>query len=56
MVRTVSVAYLSFTSKYGTNWGLMAAAGVITVIPMMILFMLMTRKFVTGMQEGGVKF
>ncbi|WP_274363137.1 carbohydrate ABC transporter permease [Paenibacillus thermotolerans] len=55
-VRTVSVSYLNFTSKYGTNWGLMAAGGVITVIPMVILFLIMTRKFVTGMQEGSVKF
>ncbi|HZG58753.1 carbohydrate ABC transporter permease [Paenibacillus sp.] len=55
-VRTVSVSYLNFTSKYGTNWGLMAAGGVITVVPMVVLFLLMTRKFVTGLQEGSVKF
>jgi len=55
-VRTVSVSYLNFTSKYGTNWGLMAAGGVITVIPMVIVFLLTTRRFVTGLQEGGLKF
>jgi raffinose/stachyose/melibiose transport system permease protein len=55
-VRTVSTQYLSFTSKYGTNWALMAASGVITVIPMIILFLLLTKKFITGLQEGGVKF
>ncbi|NBD23881.1 carbohydrate ABC transporter permease [Paenibacillus glycinis] len=55
-MKTVSVAYLNFTSKYGTNWGLMAAGGVLTVIPMIMLFLSMTKKFVSGLQEGGVKF
>ncbi|QGQ98350.1 carbohydrate ABC transporter permease [Paenibacillus psychroresistens] len=55
-LKTVSVAYLNFSSKYGTNWGLMAAGGVMTVIPMIILFMFMTKTFVTGLQEGSVKF
>jgi raffinose/stachyose/melibiose transport system permease protein len=55
-VRTVSTQYLSFTSKYGTNWALMAASGVITVVPMIILFLMLTRKFISGLQEGGVKF
>jgi raffinose/stachyose/melibiose transport system permease protein len=55
-LRPVSVAYLNFTSKHGSEWELMAACGVLTVIPMMILFLLMTRRFITGMQEGGLKF
>lgn len=55
-VRSVSVSYLNFTSKYGTDWGLMAAGGVLTVIPMVIIFLFLTRKFVTGLQEGGLKF
>lgn len=55
-VKTVSTQYLSFTSKYGTNWALLAASGVITVVPMILLFLLLTRKFISGLQEGGVKF
>jgi raffinose/stachyose/melibiose transport system permease protein len=55
-VRTVSVQFLNFSSKYSTNWGLMAAGGMITVVPMLILFLFMTRKFISGLQEGGVKF
>lgn len=55
-VRTVSVQYLNFTSKYGTDWSLMAAGGVLTVIPMVILFLLLTKKFISGLTEGGIKF
>ncbi|WP_223593695.1 carbohydrate ABC transporter permease [Neobacillus bataviensis] len=55
-VRTVAVQYLNFSSKYSTNWSLMAAGGVISVVPMIILFLLMTRRFISGLQEGGVKF
>ncbi|WP_219837063.1 carbohydrate ABC transporter permease [Paenibacillus sp. R14(2021)] len=55
-MKTVSVAYLNFTSKYNTNWALMAAGGILTVVPMVVLFLLMTKKFVSGLQEGSVKF
>ncbi|MCL6547589.1 MAG: carbohydrate ABC transporter permease [Alicyclobacillus sp.] len=55
-VRTVSVQYLNFSGKHGTEWGLMAAGGVMTVVPMLIIFLLMTRRFITGLQEGGMKF
>jgi raffinose/stachyose/melibiose transport system permease protein len=54
-VRTVSTQYLNFSSKYGTNWALMAASGVLTVVPMIILFLLFTKKFFSGIQDGGVK-
>jgi raffinose/stachyose/melibiose transport system permease protein len=55
-MRPVSVSFLTFSTRHATDWSLMAAGGVLTVIPMVILFLFMTRKFITGMQEGGVKF
>lgn len=55
-VRTVAAQYLTFATKYKTNWSLMFASGVLTILPMILLFMFMTRKFISGLQEGGVKF
>jgi raffinose/stachyose/melibiose transport system permease protein len=55
-VRTVAVQYLTFASKFKTNWSLMFASGVLTILPMILMFLFMTRKFISGLQEGGVKF
>ncbi len=55
-LRTLSVSYLDFQSRHATSWSLMAADGVLTVLPMVILFLLMTRRFITGLQEGALKF
>lgn len=55
-MRTVSVQYLAFAGKFTSNWVLMSASGVLTIIPMLILFIIMTRRFINGLQEGGVKF
>lgn len=55
-VRTVAVQYLTFAGKFKTNWSLMFASGVLTILPMILMFLLMTRKFISGLQEGGVKF
>ena len=54
--QTLAVSYLTFKGTYSTNWSLMAASGVMTVLPMMLLFIFMTRRFISGVQEGGLKF
>jgi raffinose/stachyose/melibiose transport system permease protein len=54
--RTLAVSYLDFQTQHSTSWSLMAADGVLTTLPMIVLFMLMTKRFITGLQEGAVKF
>jgi raffinose/stachyose/melibiose transport system permease protein len=54
--RTLAVSYLDFQTQHSTAWSLMAADGVMTTLPMVLLFLLMTKRFITGLQEGGLKF
>jgi len=54
--RTLAVSYLDFQTQHSTSWSLMAADGVMTTLPMVLLFLLMTKRFISGLQEGGLKF
>lgn len=53
--RTLPVALQSFIGQFEIQWGLLTAGGVITTIPVVILFMFIQRKLVEGMTAGAVK-
>ena len=53
-IRTLSVGMYSFQGEHIVNWGAMAAAGCITVLPVVILFVCFQKYFINGM-EGAVK-
>ena len=52
---TLSVGLKSFQSSLATEWGLYAAAAVIVSIPVVILFMSLSRFLVSGLTLGSVK-
>lgn len=54
-IKTVATRYLSFTDNYLSDWTLISAAGVITIIPIIIIFLVLQRHFIEGLTEGGVK-
>ncbi|PYG87960.1 carbohydrate ABC transporter membrane protein 2 (CUT1 family) [Ruminiclostridium sufflavum DSM 19573] len=54
-LRTVSVGLYSYITQYGVQWGELLSAVMITIIPIIILFVLLQRKFVDGMAAGAVK-
>ena len=53
-VRTLSVGIYSFQGENIVNWGAMAAAGCITILPVVVLFLCFQKYFINGM-EGAVK-
>ncbi|MFC4597652.1 carbohydrate ABC transporter permease [Cohnella hongkongensis] len=53
--RTVATRYLAFSGRYSSDWTLISAAGVITTAPILILYLLLQRRFVEGLVEGSVK-
>lgn len=53
--RTLPVAIYSFQGQHGTEWGLVFAAMIIALIPVMIVFFSMQKYFVKGLTTGGVK-
>ncbi|NED99564.1 carbohydrate ABC transporter permease [Phytoactinopolyspora halotolerans] len=53
-LRTLSVGMRAFVSENTTDWGGMAAAATISLIPLIILFVLLQRHFVKGF-AGAIK-
>ncbi|MFD9943372.1 carbohydrate ABC transporter permease [Nonomuraea sp. NPDC059023] len=53
--KTVPVAMNSFITQYDIDWGSMAAATVVSVIPTLILFAAIRRYIVEGLTAGAVK-
>jgi raffinose/stachyose/melibiose transport system permease protein len=51
----ISAAFLQFSQGNTQLYGLVNAAGVIMIIPVLILFLLMQRRFISGLASGGLK-
>jgi raffinose/stachyose/melibiose transport system permease protein len=54
-IRTVPVAILDFQGEYTTDFGLIFASVVMSVIPVLIVYVLMTRRFIAGVTAGSLK-
>lgn len=53
-LRTLSVGVYALRSDYGSEWGVMAAASTIALLPVIIVFLLLQRHFVSSI-AGAVK-
>lgn len=53
--RTLPIAIYSFQGQHGTEWGLVFAAMIIALIPVLIIFISLQRYFVSGITAGAVK-
>jgi raffinose/stachyose/melibiose transport system permease protein len=51
----ISAAFLQFQQGMSKLWGVTDAAGLMMVIPVIVLFLLMQRRFITGLASSGVK-
>lgn len=54
-LRTIPIGLLSFSSQYGQQTELIMAATVMNIVPLIILFIVMQKQLVAGIQLGGVK-
>ena len=52
---TAIVKFYNLTGQYSTDWGEMLAAAVIIVLPVVLAFVLLQRRFIDGMTAGAVK-
>lgn len=52
---TIPVAIASFQGVHTTNWGLVFAASLIAIIPVLILFISLQKYIIKGMTAGAVK-
>lgn len=51
----ISTAFLQFSQGNTQLYGLVNAAGVMMIVPVIILFLLMQRRFISGLATGGLK-
>ena len=54
-MRTIPVGLLSFQGEYGSQTELIMAATVMNIVPLIVLFVVMQKQLVSGIQLGGVK-
>ena len=54
-LRTMPVGIVSFIGVYSTEWGLVFASVVISTVPIVIAYLLMTRQFQAGLTAGALK-
>ena len=53
--RTIPAGLMNFVQKYDIDWGQMCAAGIITLLPVTIMFFFVQKYIVTGLTQGAVK-
>jgi len=52
---TAIVKFYNLTGQYSTDWGEMLAAAVTIVLPVVLVFVFLQRRFIDGMTAGAVK-
>jgi alpha-1,4-digalacturonate transport system permease protein len=52
---TLQLALANFVGQYQINWANLLAMTVVTMVPMILVFLALQRYFVTGLTAGGVK-
>jgi multiple sugar transport system permease protein len=53
--RTLPIAIALFQGQHATSWGLVFAASVIAVLPVILIFITFQRQFVSGLAAGALK-
>jgi raffinose/stachyose/melibiose transport system permease protein len=54
-LKTVSTRYLSFVGNFTSDWSKISAAGFISIFPIVVIYLLLQRKFIEGITEGSIK-
>ncbi|MBK8137403.1 MAG: carbohydrate ABC transporter permease [Chloroflexi bacterium] len=53
--RPIATSLFVFQARFGRDWGLTSAGSVIMVLPVIVLFLLLQRRFIEGLTQGGLK-
>lgn len=54
-LRPVATSFLAFQDQYSTDWGMTSAAAIFMLGPVVLLFLVLQRRFVSGLTAGGLK-
>jgi multiple sugar transport system permease protein len=53
--RTVPVGFAGIIGQYQIDWGLLLAGASLAILPVVVIFSLIGRAFVSGLTDGAVK-
>lgn len=51
----VTTSYYNFTRRFGRDWALTSAGAVMMILPVLVVFLALQRRFVEGLTQGGMK-
>ena len=54
-LKPVTTSFLAFQSNFSRDWGLTSAAGILIILPIVVLFLFLQRRFIDGLTAGGLK-
>ena len=54
-LKPVTTSFLAFQSNFSQDWGLTSAAVIYIILPIIILFLFLQRRFISGLTAGGLK-
>lgn len=54
-LRPISTSFLAFQDQSSTNWALASAAALFMIGPVLLLFLILQRRFVNGLTAGGLR-
>ncbi len=52
---TVVTSYYNFQTRFSRDWALTSAAAVMMIVPVIVIFLALQRRFIEGMTQGGLK-
>ncbi len=53
--KPIATSLFAFQQRFGRDWGLTSAGSVIMMLPVVVLFLLLQRRFIEGLTQGGLK-
>lgn len=54
-LKTVVTSFSSFAGRFNRDWGLTSAGAVIMILPVIVFFVLLQRRFIEGLTQGGLR-
>ena len=52
---TVVTSYFNFQTRFSRDWALTSAAAMMMIVPIIVVFLALQRRFVEGLTQGGLK-
>jgi raffinose/stachyose/melibiose transport system permease protein len=54
-LKPIATSFLAFQNQFSRDWGLTSAAGIFMILPVILLFLFLQRRFIAGLASGGLK-